>query len=94
MKGPFVIGPGVSDAGKSDDTDSSDCGKRWEFHTKNRIGHGSFGSIYLGEWRSSAGCRAAPRRRAARATAREVRDLILFSSKTQGATSTRARRWR
>jgi serine/threonine protein kinase len=58
MKGSFVIGPGVNDAG-GEDTDSGGGGKRWEFHTKNRIGHGSFGSIYLGEWRSRAGCSGA-----------------------------------
>src|SRR5690349_14197548 len=78
MKGSFVIGPGVSPSGKEDAQGAS--GKRWEFHTKNRIGHGSFGSIYLGEWRMCSDCDAA-QRASARSVPRRTRggDLVCFA---------------
>jgi hypothetical protein len=41
MKGTFVVGDGAREDGG--------IPKTWEFSTKDRIGHGSFGSIYLGE---------------------------------------------
>jgi len=47
LKGVFQVG-GPSGSSGSGASESSDV-RKWEFSTKDRIGHGSFGCIYLGK---------------------------------------------
>lgn len=46
LKGVFQVGDTKSSSGGAGEADD---GQKWEFSTKDRIGHGSFGCIYLGK---------------------------------------------